>query len=52
MQPEHSEEKWSAIIHKMQQVFGCPVPQDQIPALAAYLFQQNSLSPLQATSAR
>lgn len=52
MQPEHSKEKWAAIIHKMHQVFGCPVPQDQIPTLAAYLFQQNSLSPLQPTGAR
>ena len=52
MQPGHSKGKWAALIHKMQQVFGCPIPQDQIPALAAYLFQQNSLSPLQPTGAR
>ena len=49
MQPEHSKEKWAAIIHKMKLVFGCPIPQGQIPALATYLFQQNSLSPFPPT---
>lgn len=50
MQPEHSEEKWAAIIHKMNHIFGCPIPQDQVPTLAAYLFQQNSISPLSSRS--
>ncbi len=44
MQPEHSKKKWQAIITKMQRVFGCPIPQDQIPALSTYLFKQNSIS--------
>ena len=48
-QPAHSKEKWAAIIHKMQQAFGCPIPPDQISTLATYLFQQNSLSPLPPT---
>ena len=46
MQPEHSKKKWQAIITKMQRVFGCPIPQDQIPALSTYLFKQNSISSL------
>ena len=45
MQPEHSQKKWQAIITKMKHVFGCPIPQDQIAPLSAYLFQQNSVSP-------
>ncbi len=45
MQPEHSQKKWQAIIAKMKQVFGCPIPQDQIAPLSTYLFQQNSVSP-------
>lgn len=52
MQPEHSKDKWAAIIHKMKLVFGCPIPQDQIPALASYLFQQNSLSPFPPTGSQ
>ncbi len=52
MQPKHSEEKWVAIIHKMQQIFGCPIPQAEIPRLAAYLFQQNSTSPLSQSLSR
>lgn len=49
MQPEHSQKKWQAIITKMKQVFGCPIPQDQIAPLSTYLFQQNSVSPLSPT---
>jgi cytochrome c5 len=52
MQPDHSEEKWAAIIHKMKRVFGCPIPQDQIPGLATYLFNQNSISPSPPTGSQ
>jgi len=52
MQPEHSEKKWKAIITKMKRVFGCPIPQDQIRALSAYLFQQNSVSTRPPTDSR
>jgi hypothetical protein len=52
MQPEHSEKKWKDIITKMKRVFGCPIPQDQISVLSAYLFQQNSISTLLATNAQ
>ncbi len=52
MQPEHSEKKWKAIITKMKRVFGCPIPQDQIPALSTYLFQQNSVSKRPPTDSR
>ncbi len=52
MQPEHSQKKWQAIITKMKRIFGCPIPQDQIPTLATYLFQQNSISPLPSTDSR
>ncbi len=52
MQPEHSQEKWVAIIHKMKHIFGCPIPQEQVPTLAAYLFRQNSISPLPPTGSR
>lgn len=51
-QPEHSEKKWQAIISKMKKVFGCPIPQDQIPALATYLFQQNSVSTVTINDSR
>ena len=46
MQPGHTKQKWQAIIKKMQQAFGCPIPHDQIPTLATYLFHQNSISPV------
>jgi hypothetical protein len=52
MQPEHSEKKWATIIHKMKRVFGCPIPQDQIPGLATYLFNQNSISPSPPTGSQ
>ncbi len=52
MQSEHSQQKWQAIITKMQKVFGCPIPQDQILPLATYLFLQNSISPGPQTPSR
>ena len=52
MQPEHTEKKWKTIITKMQRVFGCPIPQDQIPILATYFFHQNSISPMRSTSSQ
>ncbi len=44
-QPFHSQEKWQEIVKKMQIVFGCPIPDDQISRLAAYLSGQNSVTP-------
>jgi hypothetical protein len=43
-QPLHSQEKWQSLVLKMKQVFGCPIPDDQISLLAAYLFGQNSVT--------
>ncbi len=45
MQPAHSEEKWTAIVHKMKRVFGCPIPNDHIPTLVGYLVIQNDVDP-------
>ena len=52
MQPKHSEKKWTAIIHKMKKTFGCPIPQEQVPTLATYLFQQYSVKPLPLKDSR
>jgi hypothetical protein len=41
-QPLLSQEKWQSLIVKMKHAFGCPIPDDQISFLAAYLFGQNS----------
>lgn len=49
MQPEHSQKKWQAIITKMKHVLGCPIPQDKITPLSAYLFNQNQISPISRT---
>ncbi len=49
MQPEHSQKKWQTIITKMKHVFACPIPQDKIAPLAAYLFNQNQISPISRT---
>lgn len=43
MQPPHDREQWTEIVHKMQQVFGCPLPDQQIAPLIDYLFGQNSI---------
>jgi mono/diheme cytochrome c family protein len=43
-QPLHSQEKWQSLVLKMKQAFGCPIPDDQISLLAAYLFGQNSVT--------
>ncbi len=44
-QPPHAQEEWTAIIQKMKLTFGCPIPDEQIPLLAQYLFGQNSVQP-------
>ncbi len=43
-QPFHSQEKWQSLVLKMKHTFGCPIPDDQISRLTAYLFQQNSVT--------
>jgi len=45
MQPPHSQEKWTEIIKKMQQTFGCPIPDNSIATLATYLTNQNEIEP-------
>ena len=41
MQPPLPKEKWTAIIKKMKKVYGCPVQDGDIAALADYLAGQN-----------
>lgn len=41
MQPPLSEEKWSAVVKKMKKVFGSPVADENIQAIAQYLTSQN-----------
>jgi len=43
MQPVENKDKWVAVITKMQKVFGCPVNDKDIDALADYLTAQNAL---------
>ncbi|MGV7229325.1 MAG: c-type cytochrome [Nitrospirales bacterium] len=45
IQPPHSQEKWTEIIKKMQQTFGCPIPDNSIATLATYLTNQNEIEP-------
>ncbi|MEC4674979.1 MAG: c-type cytochrome [Nitrospirota bacterium] len=45
-QPPHPHERWTEIIKKMKQTFGCPIPDEQIPPLAQYLFSQNKVQPI------
>jgi cbb3-type cytochrome c oxidase subunit III len=45
MQPPHSQEKWTEIIKKMKQTFGCPIPDSSIGTLAKYLTNQNEIEP-------
>ncbi|UCH90877.1 MAG: c-type cytochrome [Nitrospirota bacterium] len=45
MQPPHSQGKWTEIIKKMQQKFGCPIPDNSIGTLAKYLTNQNEIEP-------
>jgi len=42
MQPVENKDKWVAVITKMQKVFGCPVNDKDIDALAEYLAAQNA----------
>ena len=51
-QPLHSQEQWQSIVLKMKKAFGCPIPDDQIPVLGTYLFQQNSVSTLPPAESR
>lgn len=44
MQPPHDENTWGAIVHKMKQAFGCPIPDDLIPPLVHYLVSQNDMA--------
>jgi len=46
MQPLHEKETWGRIVHKMKQVFGCPIPDKQIPVLVKYLVSQNAVQPI------
>jgi sulfite dehydrogenase (cytochrome) subunit B len=41
MQPPLSEEKWRAVVTKMQKVMGAPIPDSDIDVLAKYLASQN-----------
>ena len=45
MQPPHSQERWTEIIKKMKDAFGCPIPDDSITHLAEYLMNQKDLQP-------
>lgn len=41
-QPAMAQDKWVGIIEKMRTVYGAPVPEDQVKALAAYLARINA----------
>lgn len=43
-QPLHSQEKWRSLVVKMKDTFGCPVPDEKITIVAAYLFEQNKFN--------
>ena len=45
MQPPHSRQQWGEIVKKMKHVFGCPIPDEQIPSLVNYLVNQNTVQP-------
>lgn len=42
MQPVMNKQKWVGVVNKMKKVFGCPVEDSDIDALASYLTQQNA----------
>jgi mono/diheme cytochrome c family protein len=42
MQPVMNKQKWIAVVNKMKKVFGCPVENKDIDALASYLTAQNA----------
>ena len=42
MQPVMNKEKWVGVVNKMKKVFGCPVEDSDIDALADYLTEQNA----------
>ncbi len=41
-QPAMAQDKWVGIIEKMRTVYGAPVPEDQVKALAEYLARVNA----------
>ncbi len=41
-QPAFAKDKWKKIVTKMQKEFGCPVPDENVDELAAYLYGINS----------
>lgn len=43
-QPLHSQEKWRSVVLKMKHTFGCPIPDEKISIVAAYLFEQNQFN--------
>ena len=46
-QPLFPREKWTEIVKKMKNVFGCQIPDDQISLLVDYLITQNDIEPSQ-----
>jgi hypothetical protein len=43
IQPPFNRKTWLAEINKMRTAFNCPVPQDQIPKLADFLYKEGRL---------
>jgi mono/diheme cytochrome c family protein len=41
MQPPLSKDQWTATVMKMKQVFGAPVPDNEVDAIVNYLLSQN-----------
>lgn len=41
MQPAQTHAGWTAEVNKMRKVYGAPVPEDQVKAIADYLVTQN-----------
>ena len=41
MQPPLDQQKWKATVTKMIKVFGAPIPEENVDALANYLVTQN-----------
>ena len=41
MQPPMAKENWVATVNKMKKVFGCPIDDQNVEALADYLAEQN-----------
>lgn len=43
MQPPMPKEKWLGVVQKMQHVFGCPIPENEMDKIADYLTSQNGI---------